>query len=76
MLKFIRNHQYIIRFNNNKFNYNYKNISRGLAYISNNKPITSSLPTIYALSTHTGKAAIAIVRVSGYDCKHVSKKYI
>lgn len=28
-------------------------------------------PTVYALSTHPGKAAIAVVRVTGPSCKYV-----
>lgn len=29
------------------------------------------LPTIYALSTHPGKAAIAVVRITGSSCKYI-----
>lgn len=41
--------------------------------ISRHTPITSYLPTIYALSTHHGRAAIAVVRISGSQCENVYK---
>lgn len=37
------------------------------------QPNTSYLPTIYALSTHPGRAAIAVVRISGSQCQNVYK---
>lgn len=40
-------------------------------YSSSFSPVTSYLPTVYALSTRPGKAAIAVIRVTGSQCKSV-----